>query len=89
MAYEDLRKTLLAHYCTTPSEIVWRHKFYSRSKKLGETVETFVSGLRSISEYCDFGATLDSGGSRNLQKGLICVLSWRDFENSLILIVTS
>ena len=58
-AYEDLVKTLSAHYCPTPSEIVWRHKFYSRSRKSGETVATFVSELRSIAEYCNFGATLD------------------------------
>ena len=43
----------------TPSEIVERCKFHSRFRKPGESVATFVSELRSLSEFCNFGDTLD------------------------------
>ena len=47
---EELKK-----YCNPkPSEIVERFKFHSRVRKEGESVATFVAGLRNLSEYCDF-----------------------------------
>ena len=80
MAYEDLVKTLSAHYCPTPSKIVWRHKFYSRSRKSGETVATFVSELRSIAEYCNFGATLDV----MLRDRLVCGINNSQIQKRLL-----
>ena len=36
-----------------------RFKFHSRFRKQGESVSTFVAELRSLSEYCNFGDTLE------------------------------
>lgn len=32
-----------------------RHKFYSRNQKPGETIETYVSGLKNNAQSCRFG----------------------------------
>ena len=50
---------LSAHFKPTPAEIVERCRFHSRSMKPGESVATFVAELRSLSEFCNFGDTLD------------------------------
>ena len=47
------------HYTPALSEIVQRFKFNSRSRRPGESVLTYVAELRSIAEYCNFGATLE------------------------------
>jgi len=44
----------------TPSEIVECFKFHSCVRRVGESIATFVSELRSLSEYCNFGGTLDN-----------------------------
>ena len=58
-SYDELVKALSKHFKPTPSEIVERFKFHSRVRKAGESIATFVSELRSLSEYCNFGGTLD------------------------------
>ena len=58
-AYSALVEVLAKYYKPTPSEIVERCKFHSRFRKTGESVATFVSEIRSLSEFCDFGDTLE------------------------------
>ena len=58
-SYSELLETLSKHFRPTPSEIVERYKFHSRVRKAGESIATFVAELRSLSEYCNFGASLD------------------------------
>ena len=36
-----------------------RAKFYSRSRKPGESIATFVAELRACAEHCNFGRSLD------------------------------
>ena len=50
---------LSQHFKPTPSEIVERYRFHSLSRRPGESVSTFVSELRSLSEFCNFGGSLD------------------------------
>lgn len=57
--YTDLVAKLSQHYSPTPSEIVQRFKFHSRFRKPGESVATYVSELRSLAEFCNFGTTLE------------------------------
>ena len=47
------------HFKPTPSEIVEQFKFHSCFRKQGESVSTFIAELRSLSEYCNFGDTLE------------------------------
>ena len=58
--YSTPVKTLADHFNPTPSEIVQRFKFNSRSRKLGESVATFVAELRAIATTCNFGETLEA-----------------------------
>ena len=57
--YSELVEKLSQHFRPTPSEIVERFKFHSRVRKPAESVATFVAELRSLSEFCNFGDTLD------------------------------
>ena len=58
--YEDLVQLLTEHYKPIPSETVQRYKFHSRFRKPGESVATFVAELRSLAEFCNFGASLEA-----------------------------
>ena len=58
-SYVELVEKLSKHFRPAPSEIVERFKFHSRSRLPGESVATFVAELRSLSEFCNFGDTLD------------------------------
>ena len=59
-AYETLVEKLTEHFTPAPSEIVERFKFHSRFRKPGESVTAFVSELRSIAKFCNFGGTLET-----------------------------
>ena len=57
--YANLIDSLSQHYKPKPSEIVEQFKFRSRVRKPGESVATFVGELRALSEFCNFGDTLE------------------------------
>ena len=57
--YAELVEALSKHYRQTPSEIVERYKFHTRVRKAGESIANYVAELRSLSEYCNFGAVLN------------------------------
>ena len=59
MSFTQLVEVLTKHYSPRPSEIVQRYKFHSRFRKPGESVSVFLLELRAMSEFCNFGATLD------------------------------
>ena len=58
--YAELVESLSKYFKPTPSEIVERFKFHSRVRKAGESISTYVAELRSLTEYCNFGPTLDN-----------------------------
>ena len=57
--FAELVEVLTKHYNLQPSETLQRYKFKQRIRKPGETVATFVAELRSIAEFCNFGASLE------------------------------
>ena len=58
--YAELVKVLTEHFSPKQSEIVQRSKFYSRSRKLGENISSYVAELHTLAEHCNFGEeTLD------------------------------
>ena len=59
MDLDDLVQVLCKHYRPAPSEIVERCKFHGRYRRPGESIATFVAELRSLSEFCNFGETLE------------------------------
>ena len=58
-SYDKLVVLVKSHYTPKPSVIVQRFQFHSRTQKPGETVATFVAELRQLSEFCEFGASLE------------------------------
>ena len=65
---KDLIEVLSAHYNPKPSEIVERYKFHSRVRRPAESVGTFLSELRALSVYCNFGPSLND----MLRDRLVC-----------------
>ncbi len=57
--YKNLVDAMQKHVNPTPSVMLQRFKFNSRSRQPGETVSTHLSKLRSIAEFCNFGELLD------------------------------
>ena len=58
-SFAELTAVLRKHFHPTPSVIVERFKFHSRVRKPGESVATFISELRCLSQFCGFGDTLE------------------------------
>lgn len=58
-SYKELTEEIKAHYLPKPSVIVQRYKFNTRSRQSSESISTFLAELRALSEYCEFGRTLD------------------------------
>ena len=58
-SFGQLVKAMRGHLCPPPSEIVQRHKFNSRIRQDGESVAVYVSELKSLAQYCNFGETLE------------------------------
>ena len=52
----------------TPSEIIQRFQFHSRSWKEGESITSYVAKMRSLAKHFNFGDTL----SIMLQDQLVC-----------------
>ena len=79
-SYEQLATTLKNHYNPTPSETVQRSKFNSRFRRPGESVATFVSELRSLAEFCNFGASLDD----LLRDRIVCGINHGKIQQRLL-----
>ena len=58
-SYDELVKLVQNHIQPRPSVIVERYKFNSRNRRPGESVGTYVAELRQLTEFCEFGASLD------------------------------
>ena len=67
-SFVELTAVLRKHFHPTPSIIVERFRFHSRVRKPGESVATFVSELRCLSQFCEFGDSLED----MLRDRLVC-----------------
>ncbi|CAG2249536.1 unnamed protein product [Mytilus edulis] len=56
----DLTKLVKDHRDPVPSEIIQRFKFNSRTRHSDESVRTFIAALRSLTEHCNYGDTLNA-----------------------------
>ena len=56
--YDQLVEKLTEHYSPTPSEVMQRFRFNSRSRKTGESVAAYVAESRRLAEHCNYGDTL-------------------------------
>lgn len=79
-SYDELVKALKDHFHPTPSETVQRSRFHSRIRKPGETVATFVSELRSLAEFCNFGTSLED----MIRDRLVCGINNGKIQQKLL-----
>ena len=64
----EIVKLARDHFCPSRSVIVQRYNFNCRTQKEGETVSQFCAELRRLSEFCEFGNTLND----MLRDRLVC-----------------
>ena len=57
-SFGQLVKAMRGHLCPPPSEIVQCYKFNFRIWQDGELVAVYVSELRALAKYCNFGEML-------------------------------
>ena len=57
-SFGQLVEAMRGHLCPQPSEIVQCYKFNFRIRQNGESVAVYVSELRALAQYCNFGETL-------------------------------
>lgn len=57
--YDDLVKTLKAHYTPEKSIIAQRCKFHKRFQKEGETLSQYAVEIKQLASSCDFGTFLN------------------------------
>ena len=80
VAYKELVEKVTAYFTPRRSSIVSRFKFNSRSQQPGESIATYVSELRKLSEYCEYGETLED----MLCDRLVCGLAERRVQQRLL-----
>ncbi len=68
LSYEELSQAIRNHYVPKPSVIVQRYKFNTRVRGNDESISTFMAELRTLSEHCEFGVSLDE----MLRDRLVC-----------------
>ena len=78
--FEELVKLVPGHYQPSPSVIVQRFKFNLCAQQQGESVATFVSELRRLSEHCKFGETLEE----RLRDRIVCRIANNQLQRRLL-----
>ena len=53
------RRALSTHFHPQRSQVLYRSKFYQCVKKPGDSVATYLSELRALTNDCEFGDTLN------------------------------
>lgn len=58
--YDQLVQLLTQNFEPAPSEKMRRYHFNSRIRRKGELVATYVSELRGLAQFCNYGNTLET-----------------------------
>lgn len=80
LTFEQLVTRAKSHFNPKPSPIVKRYEFNTRRQDEGETVSTFVAGLRKIAEYCEYGVVL----SDMLRDRVVCGIRDKSVQRRLL-----
>ena len=80
ISFKDLVAKAHEHFCPKPSPIVKRFEFNTRVQKEGEALATYVAELRTIAQYCDYGAAL----SDMLRDCLVCGVRDKGIQRRLL-----
>ena len=77
VAFNEIVKVLSDHYSPKPSEIVSHFKLYNRSRKPGESISMFISEVRDLARFCNFGNSLNA----MIRDRLVCRINGNRFRN--------
>ena len=69
-SYEELCQLLQTHLCPKPLIIAERFRFHKRKQAVGESVSCYVTSLRKLAEFCEFGSNLND----SLRDRFVCGL---------------
>ncbi|GFS08536.1 polyprotein [Elysia marginata] len=58
-SYSELCQLLTKHHAPAPPKFMCRAKFDGRTRHPGESIADYIAALRDLSEYCEFGDTLN------------------------------
>ncbi|XP_039296717.1 uncharacterized protein LOC120354196 [Nilaparvata lugens] len=58
--FEELVQLFKEHFLPTKNLTVERHKFFTRVQQPGESIDDFVTALKTLSNSCEFGSLTDS-----------------------------
>ena len=78
--YPEIIKVLSDHFSPTPSVIMQRYKFNTRTRKDSESVATYVAELKHLGEHCQFGDKLNE----MVRDRLVCGVNDIRIQNRLL-----
>ena len=79
-SYDELVQAMAGHHNPPPSEIVQRYKFNIRNRLEGESVAKYISELRGLSEFCNYGNSLND----MLRDRLVCGVADQAIQRKLL-----
>lgn len=79
-SYEELKQCLVSHYSPKRLVIAERYKFYSAMQESNESIKSFTTKLKNLSQYCNFGQFL----SECLRDRLVCGIHSHSIKRKLL-----
>ena len=80
MTFDEIGALVKEYYEPTPSAIVQRFKFNTRSRSSGESIAGYVAALRELAEHCQYGASL----AEMLRDRLVCGVNHEGIQKKLL-----
>ena len=78
--YNQLVQVLTQHFDPAPSKIVRRYRFNTRVRRKGESVAAYVSELRGLAQFCNYGDSLET----MLRDRLVCGINDESIQRRLL-----
>lgn len=81
LEYAELKKLMQSHLEPKPSVLAERYRFRQYRQREGQTIAEFVSEIKKMARYCDFGANLNE----NMRDQFVCGLLKEGMRHRLFL----
>ena len=80
VAFADLTKKLREHFSPKPSPIMQRFRFNTCVRRQGEKIALYVARLRELTQFCEFGDTMED----MLRDRLVCGVNDERLQRRLL-----
>ena len=80
VAFADLTKKLREHFSPKPSSIMQRFRFNTCARHQGEKIALYVARLRELTQFCEFGDTMED----MLRDRLVCGVNDERLQRRLL-----